>query len=161
MTIENCATPPSVSAFTTQKITEQLQKVKPTNGRRNRRGLTWLLHWGGDLNGGRYTLVGTNGSTMIPWCRISLGFDVEVFSDNPGTQFRIKIVVPDHDIAVVHVNCNRNNFLVHNIPLLIFIFSFGTVPEFKLNSEKATYSCHKVLIELSPDQSAKNSFTFD
>jgi hypothetical protein len=97
---------------------------------------------------------------MIPSCRISLDFDVEVFSNNPGTQSRRKIVVPDHDIALAHENCNRNNSLVHNIPLMIY-FSFSTVFELKPNSKKATYSCHKVLVELSPDQSAKNRTILD
>lgn len=84
--------------------------------------------------------------------------DVEIFSDNSGTQFRRKIVVPNYEIAVVHIDSDRKNPLVHDIPLIGFIFSLGTV---KLKLEKATYSRHKALIELSLDQTAKNSTILD
>lgn len=87
--------------------------------------------------------------------------DVEVFSDDSGTQSRRKIVVPNHDIAVAHIDCNRNNSLVHDIPLMSFIISLSNVPASNLNPGKATYSCDEAVVELALDQSGKNSTITD
>lgn len=56
-------------------------------------------------------------SSTAPWRSSSLGLDVEVFGDNSGTQSSGEVVVPNHDIAIAHIDCDRNHSLIHDVPL--------------------------------------------
>lgn len=93
-----------------------------------------------------------SGKTLLPSSRCGPDLDVEVLSDHSSSQPRRKVIISDHDIAVIRKDCYRDHALIHNVPLLKAIISSRSLT--RINTWSATgisYSRHTTFDELPLD----------
>lgn len=72
--------------------------------------------------------------------------NIEVFGNDSGSQSRGKVVISNHDIAVVNKNCHRNHTVIHDVPLPKVIVSSRLHQHAKCDQD--TYRCHVVFNKL-------------
>lgn len=98
--------------------------------------------------------------------RWSIGLDVEVFGDCFGPLPSSKKIVADNGVAIIHINCDWNRTLIHNVPLIVTLLTqfyllhiWGFLVW--LGATGGTYRCHKVFIESPFHQPTKDRLIGD